>query len=215
MFRYVVNSLFVLALAIWIGSLVFFGAAVAPSIFNPALIASRTQAGAINVAILGRLRVIETVACVIVVGGAVYGVYRTGSWLSWGVLVLALGMTITSLYYNNILFPRLNELRIAIGSFDHVATEKSALHAAFEQGHAHYSLMVKVVLIAGIVALVLHSASLVNYRLRTEHLRWLAESGPFKDHIEDEDGDEDKATAHGAGSTMSDTAVDIASKGEG
>jgi len=184
MFRYVVSSLVVLALAVWIGALVFFGAAVAPVVFDPQLIPSRTLSGAVNAAILVRMSLIETVAAIIVVGGSVYGVYRTGSWLSWGVLVLAVGMAGTSYYYNNVLFPRLDDLRIGIGSFDFVAAEKIPLREEFSRLHRTYSLLVRLVLGAGIVALVLHSSSLVRFRMRTQHLRWLAETGPFKDHID-------------------------------
>lgn len=185
MFRYVVSSLVVLALATWIGSLIFFGAVVAPVVFDATVVASRTEAGAINAAVLTRLGLIEAVVSVIVAGGAIYGVYRTGSWLSWGVLVLAIGMGITSYYYNNVLFPRVNELRVAIGSFDAMPSEKKSLKTEFDSGHARYSMLVKLVLAAGVLALVLHSSSLMHYRLRTDRLRWLADTGPFKDHVDD------------------------------
>lgn len=212
MLRYVVNALVLLALAVWIGSLVFFGAAVAPVVFDASLVVSRTTSGAINAAILARLGLIETVAGIVLLGGAMYGVYRTGSWLSWGVLVLAVGMAGTSFYYNNVLFPRMNEVRIAIGSFDHVAAEKTSLRTEFEKGHRRYSLLVRCVLAAGILALVFHSSSLVRFRLRTQRLRWLAETGPFTHHVDRGDEplpDEQPSTVDSA------EAGSLASKGKG
>lgn len=207
MFRYVVSSLVVLALAIWIGSLTFFGAVVAPVIFDAAVIVSRTEAGEINAAILSRLGLIEAIASVIVAGGAIYGVYRTRNWLSWGVLVLSVGMAITSYYYNDILFPRMNELRVAIGSFDTIANEKRALKAEFDQSHATYSMLVKLVLGSGLIALVLHSSSLVNFRLRTYSHGWLADNGPIPEHRQRED----PQLENGAPTTPG----PLASKGEG
>lgn len=195
MFRYVVNSLVILALAIWVGSIVLFGAAVAPVVFDRTIVASRTQAGEINAAILAHLAVIESVAAVVIVGGAVYGVYRTGSWLSWGVLVIAIAMASAAYYNSRVLFPRVNELRLAIGSFDPVPAEKAALKAEFDSLHKQSAFMVRCLLVGGVIALVLHGSSLVRYRLRRHRLHWLADSGPFRDHVGLDDESEGDGTS--------------------
>jgi hypothetical protein len=163
MLNYIVNALIVLALAVWIGSLVFFGAAVAPTLFNPELIPTRTMSGALNSAILGRLGTIEIVAGLLLFGSSFYAAFKYQGWANWGVFVLAVGMLATTFYYTNVLFPKMNDLRVAIGQFEDIPAEKASMKAEFDKGHHLYSTLVKGVLGAGILALLLHNLSLVGY----------------------------------------------------
>ena len=150
MLRYVLNVLMMLALAVWIGSLVFFGAGVASTLFGSGVLPDRTMAGAVNSAILGRLGVIELMA------------FRGRRWENWAVFALSIIMLATAAYYTTILFPEMDALRTAIGSFEQVAAEKAPLREAFNRGHQLYSTLVKGVLFAGVLTLVLNTISLVR-----------------------------------------------------
>jgi hypothetical protein len=178
MLKYVLNVIIYLALALWIGSLVFFGAGVASTLFQPDLGLGRTLAGAINSAILHKLGMIELAAGVLLVGGTFYTAIRYRSWMNWVVLVLSVGMLATAVYYTNVLFPRIDELRIAIGDFDNVPAEKAAWRAEFGREHELYSTLVKGVLGAGVLVLVLHTIAFVRYtelhaeRYRELHSKW-------------------------------------------
>ncbi len=162
MLRYVLNVLMMLALAVWIGSLVFFGAGVASTLFGSGVLPDRTMAGAVNSAILGRLGVIELISGVLLFSGALYMAFRGRRWENWAVFALSIIMLATAAYYTTILFPEMDALRTAIGSFEQVAAEKAPLREAFNRGHQLYSTLVKGVLFAGVLTLVLNTISLVR-----------------------------------------------------
>ncbi|HVK39522.1 MAG TPA: DUF4149 domain-containing protein [Candidatus Kapabacteria bacterium] len=166
MMRYAANILVYLALTIWIGGLVVFGAVVAPALFGGTL--PRTIAGAVNTTILNRLGMLEIVAGVVLVGGTLYGAIRVGSWMNWSALVLSIAMLATAAYYTNVLFPDVNRLRVEIGSFESIPTEKEPLKAQFDRGHRLYSTLAKGVLAAAIAVLVLQTVSLVRNGARRE-----------------------------------------------
>ncbi|MBS1910409.1 MAG: DUF4149 domain-containing protein [Bacteroidetes bacterium] len=179
MLKYLLNIIVYLALAVWIGSLVFFGAGVASVLFQPGMLPGKTMAGAINSVILGRLGTIEIIAGVLLVGGTLYTAARYKHLLNWFVLLLASGMLATAVYYTGTLYPRMDMLRTEIGDFDHVPAEKMLLKAQFDDGHRLYSLLVQCVLGAGVVVLVLHTAAMVRYtelsanRYKTLETEWL------------------------------------------
>ncbi|MBC8145175.1 MAG: DUF4149 domain-containing protein [bacterium] len=158
--RYAANILVYLALSLWIGGLIVFGAVVAPALFGGAI--PRTLAGSINTTILSRLGVVEMVAGVVLVGGMLYLAVRVGSWMNWGALALSIAMLVTATYYTQVLFPKVNRLRVEIGSFETIQAEKIPLKAAFDREHAVYSSMAKGVLFAAVALLVLHTISLVR-----------------------------------------------------
>lgn len=178
MLKYVLNIVIYLALALWIGSLVFFGAGVAALLFQPEMLPSRTLAGAVNSAILGRLGKIEIVAGVLLVGGTFYTAFRYRHLLNWIVLAISAAMLVTAAYYTTTLYPKMDALRVEIGDFDHVPSEKFALREEFDRGHETYSSLVKGVLGAGVLVLVLHTIAFVRYtevharRYRTLEGEW-------------------------------------------
>jgi hypothetical protein len=180
MLKYVLNVIIYLALAVWIGSLVFFGAGVASVLFQPELNLGRTLAGAINTMILRRLGMIELAAGVLLVGGTFYTAFRYKHVLNWVVLVISVAMLGTAFYYTNVLYPKMETVRVAIGDFDNVPVEKMELKAEFDQGHKRYSTLVKGVLAGGILVLILHTVAFVRYtemhedRYRELHSRWRA-----------------------------------------
>ncbi len=179
MLKYLLNIIVYLALAIWIGSLVFFGAGVAAVLFQPDMLPGRTMAGAVNSVILGKLGKIEIIAGVLLVGGTLYTAARYKHLLNWVVLLLSAGMLATAIYYTGTLFPRIDAIRVAVGDFDHVPAEKMVLKAEFDRGHEQYSMLVKGVLGAGLLVLVLHTVAMVRYtefqanRYRTLEVEWL------------------------------------------
>ena len=111
MLKYVVSVLIYLALSVQIGSVLFFGFGVAPTLFRQEivpgtrLIPSNTLAGAINSAILSRLGMIEMAACVVLLLGAVYAAFRYEQWMNWVVLVLSVGMLAAVFYSTTVVFP--------------------------------------------------------------------------------------------------------------
>jgi hypothetical protein len=192
MLKYVLNVVIYLALAVWIGSLVFFGAGVASTLFQPELNLGRTLAGAINTAILRKLGMIELAAGVLLVGGALYTAIRYRHWLNWTVLLISIAMLVTAYYYTNVLFPKMEELRVAIGDFDNVSAEKVLMKTEFDHGHEHYSMLVKGVLFGGVLVLILHTVAFVRYtemhaaRYRELHSRWSAQQQPPQEEPEPE-----------------------------
>lgn len=177
MLKYVVSILVFLALSVVIGGIFFFGAGVAAVLFEPGLLPSRTIAGAANSAILERLGLFLVGACTVLVLGGGYLVVKYGQWLQWGVLLVSLAMLAAAVYAAYWLFPELDQLRSAIGSFEPVSVEKAALYERFQQGHDTYSLVMRMVLGGGVVVLMLHSAGLVRHAVRIE--RQLRPSAPI------------------------------------
>lgn len=169
MLKYIVSVLIYLALSVQIGSVLFFGFGVAPTLFRQEaipgqrLIPSKTLAGAVNSAILGRLGMIEMAACVVLLLGAVYAAFRYEQWMNWVVLALAVVMMAGVYYSTTVLFPRVDQLRRSIGNFDSISTEKQAAKLEFDDGHKQFSNIAKAVLLAAVLTLVLHTAGLVRY----------------------------------------------------
>ncbi|MEO5930200.1 MAG: DUF4149 domain-containing protein [Candidatus Kapaibacterium sp.] len=163
MLKYILNVVIYLSLAVWIGSLVFFGAGVASLVFQSGMLPDHTMAGELNSAILDRLRHIEIVAGVLLLGGTFYTAFRYRHWLNWLVLVIALGMLGTAGYYSSVLYPKMEGLRKTIGNFDNIPAEKMELKAEFDRGHVLYSTLVKGVLGGGVLVLILHTIAFVRY----------------------------------------------------
>lgn len=163
MLKYLLNVVVYLALAMWIGGLVFFGAGVASLLFQPGVLPNHTMAGAVNSAILGRLNYIEIAAGVLLMGGTFYTAVRYRQWLNWLVLVVVIGMVGTAAYYTGTLYPKMESLRVAIGDFDNIPAEKLSLKNEFDQGHKLYSSLAKGVLGAGVLVLILHTVAFVRY----------------------------------------------------
>ncbi len=203
MLKYLLNVVVYLSLALLIGSIVFFGAGVASLLFQPDLLPNRTMAGMVNSAILGRLGKIEIVAGVLLVGGTLYTAARYKQWLNWLVLAMSVGMLATTAYTSSKLFPKMNELRLAIGDFDHIPAEKEPLKVEFDRGHKLYSNLEKGVLFGGVLVLILHTVAFIRYtemharRYRTLESEWrkLAEE---RRAVRDERRDESQRVGNNA-----------------
>lgn len=162
MFKYLFSIVVYLALAVWIGSIVFFGAGVASLLFQPDVLPSRTMAGMVNSAILGRLGKVEIVAGVLLVGGTLFTAAYYRRWLNWISLAIAVGMLATTAYTNSTLYPKMDALRVSISNFDHVPAEKIELKAEFDKGHKLYSNLEKGILLGGVLVLILHTVAFVR-----------------------------------------------------
>lgn len=163
MFKYLFSIVIYLALAVWIGSIVFFGAGVASVLFQPDVLPSRTMAGMVNSAILGRLGKVEIVAGVLLVGGTLFTAAYYQRWLNWLSFAIALGMLATTAYTNSTLYPKMDALRVSISDFDHIPAEKMELKGEFDKGHKLYSNLEKGVLLAGVLVLILHTVAFVRH----------------------------------------------------
>jgi hypothetical protein len=166
MLKYFLNVVVYLALAMWIGGLVFFGAGVASLLFQPGVLPNHTMAGAVNSAILGRLNYIEMGAGVLLMGGTFYTAIRYKQWMNWLSLAIVIAMVGTAAYYTGTLYPKMESLRVAIGDFDNLPAEKMVLKEEFDKGHKLYSALAKGVLGGGVLVLILHTIGFVRY---TEH----------------------------------------------
>lgn len=180
MFKYLFNVLVYLALGVWIGSIVFFGAGVASLLFQPDLLLSRTTAGMINSAILGRLGRVEIIAAVLLVGGTLYMAAHYRRWLNWAALAVAVGMLGATAYTNASLYPKMDQLRITIGDFDRLPAEKAEMKAEFDRGHKLYSNLEKGILFGGILVLILHTSALVSAAERGQDMRSTKEAAVVK-----------------------------------
>lgn len=156
MFRIVVHIILVLVLSALIGSLLFFGAGVAPAVFRPDLLPSRTLAGAVNAAVLHRLNVVAGVCAVILplaLGYLAFTVPRSGSRVAFG---FGVAITIVVLYMGLKLFPDVNALRLEIGDFDHILAVKESLLDRFHDLHKLYTRLAQGVLFAAVGILIAH-----------------------------------------------------------
>lgn len=160
--KYLLNILMILALGIWLGSILFFGIGVASVLFAPGMLDGRTQAGAVNSAILARLGVIEVVCGVIVLSGALYMAIRGRKVLNWIVLFCSVVMLATASYNTFHFFPTIDALRVSIGDFDVVASEKEPLRQEFNAQHQQFSLLVRGEFAVGVLVLMLHVTTLVS-----------------------------------------------------
>ena len=162
MFERVLNILLFLSLGVILGAVFFFGLGVAGVLFNPELLSSRTIAGGLNAGILERLMVALTAASIVALGSAVPLMFsrpRRTNVVAFGSLLLLAPLCI---YLALSLFPEIDSLRVAIGSFDPVLAAKEDLHVRFTELHGRFSLMVRIGFGLGLIALVAHVLTLVS-----------------------------------------------------
>jgi len=175
--KYLLNVVMILALGIWLGSILFFGIGVASVLFSPGLLDGRTTAGAVNSAILARLGMLEVVCGIVVLSGALYMAVRGRRVLNWIVLFCSIVMLATASYNTFQLFPEINAMRVSVGNFDAVAAEKEPLRAEFNAQHQKYSMLVKGEFALGVLAMILHVSSLVAMAASAGHLQRKAKGG--------------------------------------
>ena len=164
MFERVLNILLLLSIGIILGAVLFFGIGAAGVLFNPELLPSRTIAGGLNAGILERLMVLLTAASIVALGSAIPLMFsrpRRTNIVAFGSLLL---LAPISIYLALSLFPEVDSLRVAIGSFDPVLTAKENLHVRFTELHGRFSLLVRIGFGLGLLAFVAHILTLVSRR---------------------------------------------------
>lgn len=162
-------------LVLWIGSIVFFGSAVASVVFK--LLPSKGLAGALNTTILSRLNAVEHVAAVALLIGVVTA-YRATSSVRRGVrwhslwryrvvhlvpLIAAVLMITVMIGYVYGIAPQMNTLRQSISSFDAPKPDDVAVIAEFRSLHVLYSRMVIANVVLGITVLVWQTLLFARY----------------------------------------------------
>ena len=144
--------LHLLALGVAIGSILLFGIGVAGQVFNVELIASRTLSGAINSAVLERLMMVLVVCSAIAVATIIPARFAHPQRAGNVAVVSTLLFATLVIYLAFFLFPEIDGIRAAIGSFDPVLAEKEPLHLRFTQLHSRFSLLVRITSVFALVA---------------------------------------------------------------
>jgi hypothetical protein len=152
--RVVFHIVALLALALIVGSIAFFGFGVAGVLFDETILASRTIAGTINGTIIGRLNLLTTVCAVIATGMLLPLAVKDRTPILWGSLILAMAACVIAIFLGSTLFPEIEELRRSIGDFDRLLGDKAVLREEFAELHERYSLLVRLEWIAALGALI-------------------------------------------------------------
>lgn len=155
-------------IGIWIGSILFAGAVVAPTLFKD--LGSRTKAGEVFGKVLQSLNKLEIVCALLLVGLRVLSIWKTKKRkdhlkqaykpkliLSDGILILVFTIWF---YYSQVITPEMNSLRSKITSFDTTVSEleknpsrieELEARKRFDVLHKRYSHLMKTNLILGVV----------------------------------------------------------------
>ena len=194
------SILFLLGLSVWFGSLVFFGAGVAPVHFNlaeawemsgnnPLMPAQpvypETIGGALTANAIERLNIVEMASAIaMTLGLALLWIPRINQtrWLIFLTATLAVNIALMIVY---ILFigERLFEIQQTIPLDFSIsnASEKSAIHKEFDTLHYWYSMLTKINLFVLFIHFILLSAQMAQNRVRRLSISSLTESQSTSD----------------------------------
>src|SRR6266481_393365 len=117
--------LMLLALVVWLGGLIFFAFAVAPTVFSPGLLPTRNLAGEIVGRSLGALHWMGIVSGIVfLIASAIYNRMTVGSArpLAGRHLLIAL-MLLLTLVSQFAISPKMHALRAQAGEIDNVALD--------------------------------------------------------------------------------------------
>jgi hypothetical protein len=147
------HSLRLLAVAVWLGSAVFFSGAVAPSAF--AVLPSRELAGALVARTLAILNVGGVVIGLLLLAGAFAG-RRLARWYAWVAEAVALaGLAAATFVGQFVIAARMSALRAQMGKpIEEVAVD-DPLRVAFNALHSNSVTALSVAMLAAAVALFL------------------------------------------------------------
>jgi uncharacterized membrane protein len=149
-----VRFVYLLALVVWLGEVVFFSFVVAPVVFG---VLGAAQAGDVVGAIFPRYYALGAVSALAAVGSGVLLARRAAARGRWAaaVVVLSLGAAAT-LWAGGVVHPRAQRLRAAM----HAAGEDASAGEEFRRAHRLAVVLNGGVLLAGIVGLGLSAAAL-------------------------------------------------------
>jgi len=153
--------LMLLALAVWLGGLIFFAFVVAPTVFSPGLLPSRHLAGEIVSRSLGALHWMGIVSGIVfLVGSAIYGRLTMGSARPLAgrhlLIVLMLLLTFISQFA---ISPRMHALRAEAGIIDSLALD-NAVRMEFDRLHVWSEKFEEAIFLLGLAALFLTARAL-------------------------------------------------------
>ncbi len=153
--------LMLLALAVWLGGLIFFAFVVAPTVFSPGLLPSRHLAGEIVSRSLGALHWMGIVSGIVfLVGSAIYSRLTMGSARPLAgrhlLIVLMLLLTLISQFA---ISPRMHALRAEAGIIDSLALD-NAVRMEFDRLHVWSEKFEEAIFLLGLAALFLTARAL-------------------------------------------------------
>ena len=147
------HGLRLLAVAVWLGSAVFFSAAVAPSAF--AVLPSRELAGAVVARTLTILNVGGFVAGLLLLAGALAG-RRLARWYAWIAEMVALAAVAAATFVGQfVISARMSALRAQMGRPIEEVAADDPLRVAFNALHGNSVTALSVAMLAAAVALFL------------------------------------------------------------
>lgn len=157
--RTLLNVVALLALAFWVGSLIFFGAVLAPTAFTvlPPLFADHAQgvhaAGAVVGTALSRLHYCG-IFCAIVFLAATLLLFRLRAVkLLIAQVVLVVAMLLLTLFSQFSIIPRMNTARAAAGGVVEAVPESDPARQVFDRLHLESTRLEGLVLLCGLIAL--------------------------------------------------------------
>ena len=150
----VVRFLYLLALGLWVGEIVFFSFVVAPAVFG---VLGPARAGDVVGAIFPRYYMLGTAAAAAALGCAVLLARRatTSNWWSGAIVCLALGLAANA-WAGGVVHPRAQRLRAALTA----AGETPSADAAFRRAHRVAVMLNGGALAAGLLGLGFSAAAL-------------------------------------------------------
>ena len=142
-----VRSLYLLALALWVGEVACFSFVVAPAVFG---VLGEARAGDVVGAIFPRYYALGTAAGAVALACGVVLARRAtaAAWWTGAVVALALGLAAT-LWAGRVVHPRAQRLRVAL----HAHGEAPSADPAFRRAHRTAVALNGVALLAGLVGL--------------------------------------------------------------
>lgn len=144
--RMLIKFFFLLALAVWLGSMVFFGAAVAPSAFK--VLPSRDLAGQLVQAVIDRLYFVSYVAGAVMAIALMLG--RFPQWLPKLAVVAAMLVSIG--LADRVVGTRMDDLRAAMGPVEEASP---AQRAEFNRYHKASTFLVSLAMLGGVALVIL------------------------------------------------------------
>jgi len=146
--------LYLLALAVWVGEIVFFSFVVAPAVFRTL---DPSRAGAVVGAIFPRYYALGTAAGAVALACGLVLARRggAGGWWTGTLVALGIGLAAT-LWAGRVVHPRAQQLRVALEAHG----EAPSADEGFRRAHRAAVMLNGAALLAGVVGLGLSAAAL-------------------------------------------------------
>jgi len=156
---FLVQLIYLLSLAIWLGGIVFFSFFTTPSLFQ-AFQSSKELAGQVLTLLFPRYYALGYITEGLMLFATLMEsiLQRQVPWIRILILLTMLGCTV---YAGQVLLPQVHDLKIQIQAVDEHSEVSKDLKERFDRGH-HFSVILNVIVLLSAVVLV----TIVAYRLR-------------------------------------------------